>query len=226
MKRKIGIGFLVFIGAMLLLYFAFASRVYPVATVNDAIILASSFQSTAKSVEHYYQQIAAVSGGFASTTESQFISEMRRIALQALIEDELIVAKLRAMYEPDSLVAAVDSRVAAAFTTSTTTTEAAVRGLFGLTLDEFKGVILAPKARAELLKHELEAEYIDFDSWLTEALQTAQVSIVLNDLAWGDGQVELTGEQSYTAKVKDAFNQIASTTETLRAMEAASSTAR
>jgi uncharacterized small protein (DUF1192 family) len=144
--------------------------------------------------------------------------------MQALIEDRLIATELEKTYGVQQLAAAVDGEVSAALAGSTQTTPQAITQLFGLSVEEFSEVILAPQARIELLQAELAKSNIDFDAWLTSALLKARVSIVVRDLGWRAGSVELTGVQSYTAEVKGIISQIASTTEAIQAAVSATTT--
>lgn len=223
MKKKLTLGFLVTVGALVAIFFGVTQKAYPVATVNDAFVSARSFQIAATATRHYYEYLNKVSGEATSTMPELFESYMRQIALHALIEDRLVTAQLQALFEVEPLNAAITDRVNQALASSSQVTEEAVSELFGITLSEFKEVVLAPRARVELLQAEFLKTGTDFNMWLQEELMSARVSISVNDLTWGAGQVELTGEQSYTAKVKEIFEQVASTTSQLVASSTVSS---
>lgn len=216
MKRKILIGFLFVVGFVVAGYFAISAKVYPVATVNGTVISARTFELARQAAAHYYQNL--------SLSESAQVDGaiIRQTVLSALIEDALVTKELEQRYEPASLAQAVEERVRGALETASSTIDKAVSDLFGVTVEEFSALVLAPRARVEILAADLSKEQISFDVWLDAALQSAEVSIVLNDLAWENGRVALTGEQPYTAKVQELFEQIASTSQ---ALEAASSTA-
>ncbi len=223
MKKKMTLGFLVAVAAIIAVFFGITQKVYPVATVNDVFIPARQFQWATVAAQTYYEKIAAAYGDESATADPEFASEMRRAALQALIEDTLIMQKLATLYEQKALDAAVSERVAVALASSTELTATAVSELFGLSLEQFSEVVLAPRARFELLEDELTQTGETIDAWLTGERSRARVSIALNDLVWINGRVELSGEQSYTAKVKEAFQQIASTTAGLVASSTVSS---
>lgn len=216
MKRITGLGFLIFIGVIAVVYFIFSSKVYPVATVNGGLISAHAFQITSVAAEQYYTNLLGTYGGSASTTQEEFTSAMRRIALQALIEDSLVKAYLETIYEPAPLELAVNKRVDEVLAASDGQTAAAAQELFGVTAEEFKEVVLLPQARIELLKKELEIKQIDPGVWMDEQLHAAIVTITLRDLTWGDAQVELTGVQSYTAEVQEFLEDFSSSTEELQ----------
>ncbi|MDO8601701.1 MAG: hypothetical protein Q7R62_01030 [bacterium] len=216
MRRKLTFGFIIAAGAIAAILWGVTQKAYPVATVNDAFISARLFQIAETAARSYYEKIGAVSGALASTTGAEFNGRMRQIALQALIEDELVAAKLRTLYEAEPLESAIVQRVNLALASSSQETSKAINELFSLSVDEFSEIVLAPQARIELLQAELMKSEIDFESWLKSALIDARVSISVNDLKWANGYVELTGEQSYTARVKEIFDQIASTTEALQ----------
>jgi hypothetical protein len=216
MKKKLSFGFIIAIGVLVFAYWGISSKAYPVATVNDSFISTRLFQLAGTAAQTYYENVSGIYGGLASTTEAEFQSRMRQVALQALIEDEIVTMELLTIFEAEPLRAAVDKRVAEALASSSQTTPDTVRALFGLTLDEFNEVVLAPRARLELLETELARSGESADFWLQAALRNARVSISVSDLAWSQGRVELTGEAPYTAKVKDLFEQLASTTELLQ----------
>jgi|GEM_PF-1750790 len=221
MKNKLAIGFAFTVVAVIALFYGINAKVYPVATVNNSFISTRSFQLAASAAQAYYGAIG-LPAQVASTTQAQFISQMRMVALQALIEDRLVTARLEELFEPSDLAAAMTERTSAALASSSEQTTVAVKELFGLSLDEFQEIILAPQARIELLQSELVNSGTDYDSWLEVELSQAQVSIVVSDLVWEGSRVELSGQQPYTAKVKAIFEQLASTTEALQ--QAASST--
>lgn len=221
MKKKMSFGFVIAIGVLVFAYWGISSKAYPVATVNDSFIATRLFQLAGTAARTYYENVSGTYGGLASTTETQFESHMRQVALQALIEDELVAAELMTIFEAEPLRAAVDKRIAEALASSSQTTPDAVRALFGLTLDEFKEVVLAPRARLELLEAELARSGRSLDDWLQAALYGARVSISVSDLEWKSGRVELTGVAPYTAKVRELIDQLASTTQALEAESAA-----
>ena len=223
MKKKMTLGFLVVIVAVIAVFFGITQKMYPVATVNDVFIPARQFQWATTAAQTYYEKISAAYGDADTVADPTFISEMRRAALQALIEDMLISQRLVSLYQQEALDIAVSERVAAALASSTEMTATAVYELFGLSIEEFSEVVLAPRARFELLEAELAKAGEMVDAWLISERSRAQVSVALNDLAWINGHVELTGEQSYTAKVKEALRQVASTTAGLVASSTVSS---
>ena len=225
MKYKFSKFFLVFVGAIVVAYLVFSAKVYPVATVNDIFISAKSFDLTASAATNYYAQALKVYRLNTSSTQEEFTSEMRRAALQSLIEDTLITAELQKTYEPTSLEGAITKRVGDTLASSTEITPEAIKTLFGLTMDDFKIMILAPRARQEILQHDLAAKHSDLETWLPDALARATVSIALTDLVWHNHQVESTNQPSYTSQIKKAFEQIVSSTAALTASSTASSSA-
>ena len=216
MKKRLTFGFVITIAALVAVFWGVSSRAYPVATVNDSFIAARLFQLAGTAAQTYYQNVGGLYEGLASTTETDFQARMRQVAMQALIEDELVTAELMTIYEAEPLRAAIDKRIASALASSSQTTSEAIRALFGLTPDEFNEVVLAPQARVELLEAELARSGSSVQVWLPAALRDARVSISVNDLAWNAGRVELTGAAPYTAKVKELFEQLASTTQSLQ----------
>ncbi len=203
--RKLGIIFLFFVGFLVVVYFSISTRAYPVATVNDAFISAKSFQLMVTAGEAYYSRAYAEVLAAATSSEELFKGEIRRAALQSLIEDELISQKLKIIYDPESLEVAITKRVNEALVSSSSQTEAATKAAFNLSLEDFKAIIMAPLARRELLSQELKV-----DAWLNSELAAASVSLALTDLKWINGRVESTGQPSYTSEIKKVFQQLAS----------------
>lgn len=222
MKKKFTFGFLVSVGVLVTVFFGITQKVYPVATVNDVFIPARLFQLTTLAAQNYYSKLGSAYG-LTSSTDAQFGSEMRQIALQTLVEDSLVTGELKTIFEAVPLEAAIAQRTAEALASSTTATNQAISELFGLSVDEFKEIVLAPRARGELLQGEFQKSGVDFDAWLQTVLMKAQVSISSNDLVWLNGHVELSGEQPYTAKVKEIFEQVAGSAASLVASSTLSS---
>ncbi len=225
MKKRFTLGFVVAIGAVVVIFLGVTSKAYPVAMVNDEFVSARLFQIASTATLRYYEQLEKIYGVAEPVDAELFQSQMRQIALQALIEDSLVTEKLKTMFEAELLDQAIAARVNEVLSSSSQTTAIAVSELYGIALDEFGEVVLAPQARLELLHDELEKKGDNAQQWLLQALQEARVSIQVSDLAWVAGRVELTGEQPYTAKVKEVFEQLASTTQEVLQGAAASSSA-
>ena len=211
MKKKV-FGFLVLIGVVVVIVWGVAQKAYPVATVDDDFIPARQFQLAATAAQTYYQKISEVYGEVSSTSDAILIAETRAAALQALIEDVVIARELVRTRGEQGLDTEVSARVASALASSSMVTDESVGALFGLTVEQFKEIVLEPQARFEMLADTFTKKGEAIESWLQSELRRSRVSVLISDVAWTGDHVELTGEQSYTAKVKEAFQLVASST--------------
>lgn len=212
MKKNRFVGFLFALVTIGVIFWGVTQRAYPVAIVNGAFVSARSFADASIAAENYYRKMLAVYGS-AEAPADEFLSMVRRAALQSLVEDSLVHDELRELYEEEPLRLAVNHRVGEVLAAAPAISEA-VEEMFGLPLIQVSEIIFAPQARVEILRTDMGEEA--FSAWLQKELKNAEVEITLNDLQWVDGRVELTGAQPYTAEVKKIFEGLASTTQTLQ----------
>jgi hypothetical protein len=157
-----------------------------VARVNGTEIAASDFERQLNIFTHYATVVRS-SQGSTSTPDAVFTSELRRLTLDSLIEQELIRAEAEKRLGDEGLGLRVQTKINA--TTSTEEIADAVKTLYGVSNQDFKEAVLMPLARQEILLGEFANSTSTFESWLVSARRGASVTIYAEDLRWADGQV-------------------------------------
>lgn len=193
MKSKIVIAGIIFIMiAGVIIYAGF----FPIASINDDWLW---YRDLAKSVGAIEQLKRTSSGvglpSLAGTTTLSALStsDIQRGALEEFIREKIIAQELarvdssrdwngRVARDVEGLLSGKNRGVLGE----------ATRELYGLRLDDFKRLVLAPQIREELLRKELELRAKDPEVWLEAAFKNARVKIYFLDYEWKEG--ELVGD--------------------------------
>ena len=178
------IGFGVAIVVVAVLFFGFSSKIYPVATVNDQMISAKSLQESYQAGYNYFSK-ALSPADLSQRSEEDFQQEVRRASLDTLIEVALAQQELNRLFDPAAVEQDALRRVEN--TTTTEKTVEATQKIMGISLADFKRLILIPEARKEILTEELVKSGENYDDWVKEARLNAKVTLFLTDLVWEVG---------------------------------------
>lgn len=173
------------LGAYYLVHFGY----YPVAVVNRSLITANSFETEYAVAYHYYVKALANSEDTDPRTRD-FKRELRRAVMENLIEHSLINDDLTVRVGGE-LSEIVENKIASAQKTDMKTIEETAQILYGLTLAEFKSLVLVPQAQKEILQGRLFLEKKEYANWLQEARKKAKVFIVTPEFYWHDSAVKL-----------------------------------
>lgn len=175
MQFKILFLAIIFFG--LLGYYLIHGGLYPVAIVNGSPIWARDLIIQRGAAIVYYQNALRVS----FPEGSKDLTEIRRAALDKLIENVLIYKELRNRVGAE-LGGLVDRKMPV-FKDS-------VAAIYGLTPAKFKELVLEPQARRELLEGRLFLDKESLGDWLWQARKKANVIILSSRLGWnGSGTV-------------------------------------
>ncbi len=176
--------FVIFIGVAG--YYVIHLGHYPVAIVNGSIITAKALNDEYGVALEYYAKTLAGQKDF-DPTSTPVQKELRRAALNDLIDKSLIEAELKKR-TGNNFDAAVDERIASVNADTKTIADAA-KNLYGLDLAGFRALVLVPQAEKELLEGRLFLEQKKLDDWLSQAEQTAKVTILTPELSWSTNKV-------------------------------------
>jgi len=181
-KKIIYIGLIIILaGALIGSYIA---EDEPVARVGTVDITTEEYDAKYSVLEHYTATINEMQGGDAVRSPS-VVAELRRLTLDALIEQHLISSELTARLGERAQVRVRD-RLAAA--SSTAELSDAVMKLYGLSVAEFEREVLFGVAQQELLV-ELLGGSVAFERWLLDARKSATVSVYIDGLLWQNGEL-------------------------------------
>lgn len=163
---------------------------YPVAVVGASIVSARSLNATVIAAHRYYVQSLQASGDRSADDafeDHAAALELRRAALDRLIEDAIISRELKDRLGEDLESVIADKLAAVELSPKT---EKAVSTLYGLTLARFREMVLAPKAREEILQGRVFAEgNQDFGTWLKNIKKNVKIVVLAPDLAWNGEKV-------------------------------------
>ena len=167
-------------------YYVVRLGYYPVAIVNSSLITARSLNSEYLVAYQYYSRVLADKKEF-DVQSLDFQKELRRAALNDLIENHLVYEELKVKIGND-LEGVVEGRIEISEADRLNLEEAA-QVLYGLSLTNFKEIILVPRARREILEGRLSSEKKSLDGWLADASQSAKVFILTPEFFWDKNKV-------------------------------------
>ncbi len=158
---------------------------FPVAIVNSHIVTERAYRTNLDAVVHYYDAAVKTYSKLDFTNALADPDDLRRLALEQLIENELVHQALSARLGAN-LSAAIQKKLGSASTTEKF--PSATQALYGINVSEFKELFLQPAAEHEILDGQLLIEKTTFDNWLRGAKRDAKVRLLIGNFRWdGDG---------------------------------------
>ena len=194
---KLFIWTLAAIAAFGIIVFLLARGFYPVAWSWNWSVNAREFRGVLKSSMNYYGKIASLASTSTPQTEKLMEerekAEMRRAILDKLIENKIIDRILKQNLGKDlgKIVNQKLINLAEEKTGTAKNLDEAVKFLYNLPYEKFKEAVLIPEIKQEILQGQLFFRGLDFTKWLAQAKNAIQPIILLPDLYWKDGKVEL-----------------------------------
>lgn len=187
-KHHFYIGFVAVVALGAGIFYVLHNGLYPVATVNGAVVTADEFQHTAVAALNFYVKAKERVAARQLTVEERdaLFDEIRRATLDKLVEESLIEAELKRRV--GDATARAEEKLKAA---ERADFREAVPQLYGVSYDDFLALVLLPQARREVLNDALAADAVDAQTWLANARETAQARIFLPALVWQNGTVEI-----------------------------------
>ncbi len=162
---------------------------YPIATVNGKWIAAKDFNNEYSVAFQYYAKTLAKQKQI-DLRSADFQKELRRAALNDLIDKSLINAELKQRTGSD-FDSILDNKIGEQKMDSKALADAA-RLLYGMNVDDFKVLVLIPQAEKELLDGRLFLEQRKLDEWLADAEKMAHVIILTPEFGWATNKVVLS----------------------------------
>jgi len=166
------IGFLI-----LVVFIVSAFGFYPVAFSSKWIITGNQFNKIVDSSLFYYQKIYSVYSSSTVVADAAFGKELRRAALEQMIEDKIINEFLSEKIGKKELEKSVNDKISAL-----NMSDGVVKGsriLYNLSIEDFKNLVLMPEARREILSN----QGID----IAELKKSYKPVILLPGYYWQDG---------------------------------------
>ncbi|PIR44301.1 hypothetical protein COV23_00420 [Candidatus Wolfebacteria bacterium CG10_big_fil_rev_8_21_14_0_10_31_9] len=168
---------------------------WPVATVNGSVITFAQFSKKYDIAVHFYQSELKLGQKDASLLNTEKAkAEMRQVVLESIIESKLIDGELKKQLSDSDLVFMINEKINKVDLSSENFKKGA-EILYGLSSDDFRELILAPKAKEEILQGRLfledNSQTSGMDNWLKEEKIKTKVSIFIPGLYWSKDGVSL-----------------------------------
>ncbi len=169
------------LGSYYLVHFGY----YPVAFVNAKMITARSLNNDFVAAYQYYGNVLVARG--ADVKSEGFKRELNRQLLNRAIDNILVNKGLEIIVGKD-LAQIMENKLSAPNLSSAELAES-VKNLYGLSLPEFRELVLVPQAEREVLEGRLTLQKKELTAWLNEARGLARVWILLPNLSWNGKEV-------------------------------------
>jgi hypothetical protein len=186
-QRSLLLTFLCIIFVGVVIYGVISRGYFPVAIVNGGIITEREYEGSVAAVVNYYQSAGKTYKGLNINALLKDQDEVRRLALDQLVENTIIDRELQKRMgkdlEPIVQQKLSDIRKNQDFSK-------AASALYGVSFDDFINLFMRPIAERELLDGKLLLEKSDVISWLTRAKATASVTMLVPGYSWGVGEVK------------------------------------
>ncbi|OGZ45549.1 MAG: hypothetical protein A3C84_04110 [Candidatus Ryanbacteria bacterium RIFCSPHIGHO2_02_FULL_48_12] len=187
MKRKTKI----FYGLGLLVIMALAvfwAGMFPLMVIDGKIVWYREFSKTMRALERFEATTRAAGGG--GDLSGDAIKELRRSTVETIIADHTADRYIRQNFSYDEMSGRARDTVDKAIQSADQNVlPKAVERLYGMTLEEYKEVVLMPPALKEELAKEIEAKHQNFQEIFLSELRNTKVRMFLLPFRWQDGHV-------------------------------------
>lgn len=173
-------------GIMTLIYGGY----YPIAVVNGSFLSAKSFAGEYNATSLYYQNLLKINPNYAGETAQTPASDLQLAAINNLIEQSLIANGARKEAGADFNYL-LNNKLDKFSGVKPEKLDKAVKTLYGLNADDFRGIVLIPQAEREILEGRLFLKGEKIEDWLMNAKKTAKVMILSAQFFWNGDSVEL-----------------------------------
>ena len=182
---------IVFLGIILIgiaIYGVISRGYFPALFVNGEMITEREYEKNILAVMSYYEAAGKTYQGINIEEVLKNKDEVKKLALEQLIENSLINQGLKERLG-GNLEAAVQSKLSDI--EKNQKFKKAASALYGVSFDDFINLFMRPVAERELLDGKLLLEKTDVDTWLTNAKLQAHVTMLLPGFSWQNGEVKI-----------------------------------
>ena len=183
MSKKMLFGLLGIVGGGIVLYAVVASDIFPAAIVGSDVISTGEHTKQFVAAKQYYE--AAAQANKVKLEPASFVAELRRASLDKLIENRLIQTEVRRAY-PDA-EAAAQQRVVVALPENDTN-RTALKKIYGLSVPDFRRMVLLPEARREFLVQKMGGT--EAAALIARLKKAARVMIFSPKFSWTGSEVK------------------------------------
>ncbi|MBI4119387.1 MAG: hypothetical protein HY456_00890 [Parcubacteria group bacterium] len=187
--RTVVILFTALIGTGLFLYYIIVQERYPAAFVGIYPISSGTLDEVYSAAVRYYQNAAKTYGGNVNELSTAAVrQEIRRAAMEELIEERIIHSELQRRLGKD-LDLVVQNKLNDIV--KDPSFQKAAAAVYGLAFDDFSRLFLVPQAEREILDGRLFLEKKELSGWLEAAKKKSRVTILTPGFSWNGETVEL-----------------------------------
>jgi len=178
------------VGAILFSIF-FLTGFYPVALVNGQPISYRTWEKAQRGAINFAnaeaQRAGRASIDFSAPGYGELLRAVRRDTLTFLIEDAILAQEGKKVVDEFNFL--VEDRVRKAIAGSGSL-EGGARLVYGLSLVEFRMLVLAPQARRDVAGEALAGGTKSFDEWFFEVKKRKMVQLFFVPFRWNGERVE------------------------------------
>lgn len=162
---------------------------WPVVFVGGSSVSYRTFEKSYQASLSYYQNgLKAENEDPNMANSDDFKKDLKRAVLESLIEQKLIEAVLAETIKKSDLERMVAERIAK-FNVDSQNFIIGAQLLYGLPAEEFKKIVLIPKAEREIFESRLIGDNQTLDNWIATQKSQAKVSILISGFSWSEGKV-------------------------------------
>lgn len=163
---------------------------WPIAMVGYAPITYNAFKENFMMADHFYRSNIKMTGEDERVMEARDIQrDIQRATMEGLVEQILIERELEQRYKKDDLQRLIENKLTG-IALDSKDMQKGTELLYGLTPEQFKELVLIPKAKQELLEGNLSLQNGSFNNWLTERKKSARVSVFVPSLYWNGEEIQ------------------------------------
>lgn len=164
---------------------------WPIALVDRTPVTYNEFKENFMMADHFYRSNLKLAGEDDRTVMSADAQrDLQRVTMEGIVEQVLIGHELAKRYSSSDLKQLVDNKIGSIDLASGDMAKG-TQLLYGLTPEQFKELVLIPKAKQEILEGNLTLQNGTFNDWLTTRKSEAHVSIFIPALYWQGGEVKV-----------------------------------
>ncbi len=162
-------------------------KVYPIAIINGHIIVGAEFDSISNGALNFYTKVSdTYKKEISSDVKEKLHTEIRRATMERLIEESLIKEELKRRFQEKTLKEYLNEKL-----NIDRQKIAQASALYGMSGNTIQKTLFEPAAAEELLRETLAKEQINFETWLSNAAQSALIIVLMPSLTWSGKSVEL-----------------------------------
>lgn len=172
--------------------FMYGTKLYPVAVVDGSPVWMRTWVQIIGAAEHYTNAQRQAGGesplDFSLPENARTRSDIRRNTLISIIEDKIISKEGNNLI--DGFGSSAGEEVQKILSASARDPSDIAKDVYGMSVDEYKALILAPEARRSALSRMLQSRDRTLDEWLYEMKIKKSVKLYFTSYRWNGKTVE------------------------------------